>query len=87
MSHIDLSTVKSLASQLSADDKWCLMSHLASELSGQKGSPPPQTAKPITWLTAGGIAPGLVGMDAQEWVDQLRQGWSERFQNLVGDAE
>jgi hypothetical protein len=86
MSEINLNTVESLASQLSPDDQLRLMSNLATGLSGKVTSPP-IGKQPITWLTAGGIAPGLIGMDAQEWVDELRQGWSERLDNLAGDVE
>jgi hypothetical protein len=86
MPEIDLSTVESLASQLSPDDQLRLMSHLATALSG-KVAASPQDHKAISWLTAGGIAPGLIGKDAQEWVDELRQGWSDRMENMSGDAK
>ncbi len=86
MPEIDLTTVESLASQLSPDDQLRLMSHLATARSG-KVAVSTQEQKAITWLTADGIAPGLIGKDAQEWVDELRHGWSDRMENISGDAK
>lgn len=86
MPEVNLNAVELLASQLSPDDQLRLMSRLATGLS-RKVVPPTKGKPSITWLTAGGVAPGLTGMDAQEWVDELRQGWSQRLESLSGDAE
>ena len=89
MSQPTLSAVESLASQLSPSDQLRLVSTITLGLSGKlPGSSNTDTNEvAVTWESVAGIAPGLTGMDAQEWVDQLRHGWQERLDNIVDEMK
>jgi hypothetical protein len=89
MSQPTRSAVESLAAQLSPSDQLMLVSTITSGLSGKftEKTDLETNDVAVTWESVGGIAPGLTGMDAQEWVDKLRNGWQERLDNIVDEMK
>jgi hypothetical protein len=66
--------------QLAPEEQWQVIGHLMSQLQHRAVV----TAKPRkSWQEVEGVAPNLLGgVDAQEYVNSLRNEWDEREQQL-----
>ena len=66
--------------QLAPEEQWQVIGHLMSQLQQRAVV----TAKPRkSWQEVEGVAPDLLkGVDAQEYVNSLRDEWDEREQQL-----
>jgi hypothetical protein len=66
--------------QLTPEEQWQVMGHLMNQLQHRAVV----TAKPTkSWQEVEGVAPNLLGgVDAQDFVNSLRDEWDEREQQL-----
>ncbi len=79
MSPVLIELIKTVG-QLSSREIWLLVNHMMNQLQHESDQEAPTR---LTWMDAAGMSPNLMrGVDAQAFINDLRNEWDEREKGL-----